>query len=106
MMDSTALSFFAERKRGGQLRQVSRLAETTAATSRAALSRRLPRPLTIPTVMMLRTVADVRTLIDCHMPGGNAQQADVALGLRVLDEAARGADTAKRPHHTAQRAIA
>lgn len=31
-------------------------------------SRRLPRPLTIPTVMTLATLADARTLIEKHLP--------------------------------------
>jgi hypothetical protein len=31
-------------------------------------SRRLPRPLTIPTVMKLSTLADVRDLVEKHLP--------------------------------------
>ncbi len=31
-------------------------------------SRPLPRPLTIPTVMDLKTLADVRDLVDKHLP--------------------------------------
>jgi hypothetical protein len=31
-------------------------------------SRRLPRPLTIPTVMKLTTLADVRDLVETHLP--------------------------------------
>jgi hypothetical protein len=31
-------------------------------------SRRLPRPLTIPTVMKLTTLVDVRDLVEMHLP--------------------------------------
>jgi hypothetical protein len=40
-------------------------------------SRRLPRPLTIPGVMTLKTLADVRKLIG-HLPTGNPGQVDMA----------------------------
>ena len=36
--------------------------------SRPDWSRPLPRPLTIPTVMKLSTFADVRDLVDKHLP--------------------------------------
>ena len=36
-------------------------------------SRRLPRPLTIPTVMKLSTLADVRDLVEKHLPERTAQ---------------------------------
>jgi len=36
--------------------------------SRLDWSRPLPRPLTIPTVMKLSTLADVRDLVDKHLP--------------------------------------
>ena len=35
---------------------------------RADWLRPLPRPLTIPTVMKLKTLADVRDLVDKHVP--------------------------------------
>lgn len=55
-------------------------------------SRPLPRPLTIPRVMTLTTLADVRALIERHLPVDHRDKAiwrDVAA---YLAEAARGGD--------------
>jgi hypothetical protein len=55
----------------------------------------LPRPLNIPTVMTLTTLADVRTLVEKHLPAGHwqldtwhhvsAQLHEAALGGSVDD---------------------
>ena len=56
-------------------------------------SRALPRPLVIPKVMTLRTLADVRTLIERHLPQHfRAKPTWRYVGAR-LAEAARGEDT-------------
>ena len=41
---------------------------TETALSRPYWSRRLPRPLTIPTIMKLKTLADVRDLVEKNLP--------------------------------------
>ena len=46
----------------------SRYSGPKVAPSRAAWFRPLPRPLTIPGVMKLITLGDVRTLIERHLP--------------------------------------
>jgi hypothetical protein len=42
--------------------------------SRLDWSRPLPRPLTIPTVMKLSTLADVRDLVEKHLPDQNRRK--------------------------------
>ena len=64
----------------------------SVALSRPNWSRRLPRPLKIPTVMMLKTLADVRELIARHLP---AECRERDTWRHVSDrpaEAARGGD--------------
>jgi hypothetical protein len=57
-------------------------------------SRSLPRALAIPTVMTLETLADVRELIEKHLPRElRAKPSWRYLAVR-LKEAARGADAA------------
>jgi hypothetical protein len=57
-------------------------------------SRPLPRPLTIPTVMQLETLADVRDLIDKHLPIQLRTKPSWRYLAAQLKEAAQGADTA------------
>ena len=57
-------------------------------------SRRLPRPLTIPDVMTLATLADVRRLI-AHLPKERRALSTWQHVVAELDAAARGADPAE-----------
>jgi len=57
-------------------------------------SRRLPRPLTIPGIMTLRTLADLRTLIEKHLPAHCRSRTISGFVAERLAEAARGDDTA------------
>jgi hypothetical protein len=54
-------------------------------------SRPLPRPLKIPTVMTLKTLADVRELIR-HVPKERRQFSTWRTVEKALNEAAAGAD--------------
>jgi hypothetical protein len=57
-------------------------------------SRPLPRPLVIPEVMKLATLADVRALIQKHLPKDRREQQPWRHVAVELDKAAAGADTA------------
>jgi hypothetical protein len=56
-------------------------------------SRPLPRPLTIPTIMDLVTLADVRTLLG-HLPKETRAKSTWQHVAAELDKAAAGADPA------------
>ncbi|MFY9838764.1 MAG: hypothetical protein WAK55_20265 [Xanthobacteraceae bacterium] len=60
--------------------------------SRPNWSRKLPRPLKIPTVMTLRTLADVRALVEVHLPAECRERETWRYVAGALDEAARGGD--------------
>jgi len=53
----------------------------------------LPRPLVIPKVMTLKTLADVRALIERHLPPNFRAKATWHYVAARLAEAARGGDT-------------
>jgi hypothetical protein len=55
----------------------------------------LPRPLVIPEVIKLVTLADVRELIDRHLPAQFREKATWRLVAKDLKAAAQGADTAE-----------
>jgi hypothetical protein len=54
-------------------------------------SRRLPRPLVVPTVIRLKTLADVRKLLK-HLPAATSNKATWRNVADRLDEATRGGD--------------
>ena len=62
--------------------------------SRPNWSRPLSQPLVIPDLMQLKTLADVRTLIEKHLPAAHREQSTwrVAKDLKL---AADGADPAE-----------
>jgi hypothetical protein len=60
--------------------------------SRPNWSRPLPRPLVIPDVMTLTTLADVRALIEKHLPAQHRAKPHWRYVAAQLKEAAQGAD--------------
>ena len=63
---------------------------------RADWSRRLPRPIVIPNVMTLKTLADVRALIERHPPAERRDRPTWRyVAQRLAEAAAGGADTAE-----------
>ena len=64
-----------------------------ASRPRLNWSRPLPRPLVIPDVMKLATLADVRVLINKHLPKDRRDRRTWRLVTAELDKAAAGADT-------------
>ena len=54
----------------------------------------MPRPLVIPDVMKLATLADVRVLITKHLPKDHRARRSWRHVAAELDKAAAGADTA------------
>ncbi len=57
-------------------------------------SRPLPRTLIIPDVMTIRTLADVRDLIERHLPAEVREKSTWRHMASLLPKAAAGADTA------------
>ena len=55
-------------------------------------SRQLPRPLTIPGIMTLATLADVRALIEKHLPKECRERLTWQHVAKRLEAAALGAD--------------
>jgi hypothetical protein len=55
-------------------------------------SRPLPQPLVIPTVLQLTTLADVRALIERHLPSDRHDVPAWRYVRKKLDEAARGGE--------------
>ena len=56
-------------------------------------SRPLPRPLVIPDVMKLATLADVQALIEKHLPNNRRERRSWRHVAGELDKAAASADT-------------
>jgi hypothetical protein len=55
-------------------------------------SRKLPRPLKIPTVMTLTTLADIRELVERHLPAECRERETWRHVAAQMIEAARGGD--------------
>jgi len=55
-------------------------------------SRKLPRPLKIPTVMTLTTLADIRELVERHLPAECRERETWRHASAQLNAAARGGD--------------
>jgi hypothetical protein len=66
------------------------LREECIALSRPNWSRPLPRPLKIPSVMTLKTLADVRELVERHLPDGHQQRSTWQHVEKQLNAAALG----------------
>jgi hypothetical protein len=60
--------------------------------SRPDWSRKLPRPLKIPTVMTLTTLADIRELVERHLPAECRERDTWRHVADQLHHAARGGD--------------
>jgi hypothetical protein len=60
--------------------------------SRPNWSRALPRPLEIPSIMTLKTLADVRELLK-HLPKGHRERSTWQHVADCLEDAAAGGDT-------------
>jgi hypothetical protein len=73
------------------LTRVSLRAPITASRERPDWSRTLPRPLTIPDVMTLRTLADVRKLLE-HIPKEQRKLSTWQHIERTLQACAAGED--------------
>ena len=56
-------------------------------------SRRLPRPLKIPSVMTLTTLADMRDLVELHLPAECRERETWRHVTDRMNKAARGGDT-------------
>ena len=63
----------------------------TVSRKRSDWSRPLPRPLKIPDIMTLRTLADARTLLS-HVPAERRQLNTWRHVAKCLDDAASGGD--------------
>ena len=55
-------------------------------------SRKLPRPLKIPTVMTLKTLADIRELVERHLPAECRERDTWQHVAAQMNAAAQGAD--------------